>query len=114
MTIRLKGANKKEFNFALFFFVVEKWGGGGGGGGVLEKDRNEYILICDKERGPNIFEITYQLRMLYTAISFLSLERNLENSPHMEIANAKFLTSEVFVFKIYQYCSKILRSIEVY
>ena len=109
MTIRLKGANKKEFNFALFFFLVEKWGGG-----VLEKDRNEYILICDKERGPNIFEITYQLRMLYTAISFLSLERNLENSPHMEIANAKFLTSEVFVFKIYQCCSKILRSIEVY
>ena len=70
MTIRLKGANKKEFNFALFFFVVEKWGGGG----VLEKDRNEYILICDKERRPNIFEITYQLRMLYTAISFLSDE----------------------------------------
>ena len=89
-------------------------GRGGGEGGVLEKDRNEYILICDKERGPNIFEITYQLRMLYTAISFLSLERNLENSPHMEIANAKFLTSEVFVFKICQYCSKILRSIEVY
>lgn len=80
-------------------------------GGVLEKDRNEYILICDKERRPNIFEITYQLRMLYTAISFLSLGRNLENSPHMEIANAKFLTSEVFVFKIYQYCSKILRSV---
>ena len=96
MTIRLKGANKREFNFALFFFVVGKWGGEG----VLEKDRNEYILICDKERGPNIFEITYQLRMLYTAISFLSLERNLENSPHMEIANAKFLKSEVFVFKI--------------